>query len=229
LDGAAKMARANPRLKRFTITRLPRKTQLPLRLAPSRWVLEDPYTQEDDGHIYAGMSEHGHEQQRMKMGEDELLLPLSPVDQLDALSSTTYTLMRDRHGLPIRLDVHEVCSALRMKVPVPFAASLALARFSLATKFAGLSFPTLFKLSMSTPGSSVARWIGQYLDWPPAKVVRRYTHDLRPVGHPDLKQKGWGELVLQDRTQAGEEARVLVFCVVLGAVAAWTSVNCLAK
>jgi hypothetical protein len=210
------MARANPRLKRFTITRLPRRAQLPLRLPSSRWTCFDPFCDGADEVLDA----LAPETERSDV-DDELLVPLGPVDQLGALSSTTYTLVRDPHGIPVRLDVHELRSALRVRVPIPSV----IKPMPYAAGLAGLSVPSLFELS--SPGSPLAAWVGKWLDWPPATVVRRYVHDLRPPGHPGLPQKRWMELVLADHTAAGEEARLLLFCMVLGGVAAWTSVNCL--
>ena len=54
--------------------------------------------------------------------------------------------------------------------------------------------------------------------------VRRWVHDLRPSGHPDVRPKGVGELLLE-RSPAGEEARLMVFCVALCVLTVWALVS----
>ncbi|KDQ55840.1 hypothetical protein JAAARDRAFT_37263 [Jaapia argillacea MUCL 33604] len=49
---------------------------------------------------------------------------------------------------------------------------------------------------------------------------RSLVHDLRPVGHPGLERKGWGGLLVE-KSQAGEEMRLLVLCVALVGFAVW--------
>ncbi|KAH9929500.1 uncharacterized protein BXZ73DRAFT_48097 [Epithele typhae] len=51
-------------------------------------------------------------------------------------------------------------------------------------------------------------------------AVRRWVHDLRPSGHPDVRQKGLGELFVE-RSPAGEEARLMVFCLGLLGLTVW--------
>ncbi|EIN11423.1 hypothetical protein PUNSTDRAFT_98525 [Punctularia strigosozonata HHB-11173 SS5] len=48
----------------------------------------------------------------------------------------------------------------------------------------------------------------------------RYVHDLRPVGHPDARTKGVAELLFE-RSAAGEETRLMFFCVSLVTLAVW--------
>ncbi|THH32504.1 hypothetical protein EUX98_g1695 [Antrodiella citrinella] len=52
------------------------------------------------------------------------------------------------------------------------------------------------------------------------RKVRRCTYELRPHGHPDVAQKNWGQLFM-DRGPAGQEARLIAFCVWLLILAAW--------
>ncbi|KAL7281735.1 hypothetical protein ACG7TL_005053 [Trametes sanguinea] len=54
--------------------------------------------------------------------------------------------------------------------------------------------------------------------------VRRWTLDLRPSGHPDVAPKGvWALLV--ERGPAGEEARLMVFCLALLGLTVWALVG----
>jgi len=50
--------------------------------------------------------------------------------------------------------------------------------------------------------------------------TKRWVCDLRPYGHPDVQKKGWGE-VMVERSPAGEEARLIAFCLWLLVFAAW--------
>ena len=54
--------------------------------------------------------------------------------------------------------------------------------------------------------------------------VRRWVCDLRPSGHPDVAQKGMGELLVE-RSPAGEEARLMMFCLCLLLLTVWALVN----
>ena len=49
---------------------------------------------------------------------------------------------------------------------------------------------------------------------------RRWVCELRPYGHPDVKKKSWSEVLLE-RSPAGEEARLLGFCLWLVGLAVW--------
>ncbi|KAI0819964.1 hypothetical protein BC628DRAFT_1413365 [Trametes gibbosa] len=50
--------------------------------------------------------------------------------------------------------------------------------------------------------------------------VHRWVYDLRPSGHPDVARKGVGALLVE-RSPAGEEARLMAFCVCLGVLTMW--------
>lgn len=50
--------------------------------------------------------------------------------------------------------------------------------------------------------------------------TRRWMYELRPSGHPDAVRKSLGELLLE-RSQAGEEARLLALCFGLLLLAMW--------
>ena len=52
------------------------------------------------------------------------------------------------------------------------------------------------------------------------RVSRRTVCELRPSGHPDAMKKGWSELLLE-HSPAGEEARLLLFSVLLVVLAIW--------
>ena len=54
--------------------------------------------------------------------------------------------------------------------------------------------------------------------------VRRWVCDLRPSGHPDVAQKGVGDLLLE-RSPAGEEARLMMFCLCLLSLTVWALVS----
>ncbi|KAI0630286.1 hypothetical protein C8Q77DRAFT_1137332 [Trametes polyzona] len=54
--------------------------------------------------------------------------------------------------------------------------------------------------------------------------VRRWVYDLRPSGHPDVAPKGvWALLV--ERSPAGEEARLMAFCLCLLVLTVWALVS----
>lgn len=50
--------------------------------------------------------------------------------------------------------------------------------------------------------------------------VRRTRYELRPPGHPDVEKKGWGMLFVE-RSTAGQEARLIGFCVWVLVLAGW--------
>ncbi|KAI9060262.1 hypothetical protein FKP32DRAFT_1687783 [Trametes sanguinea] len=54
--------------------------------------------------------------------------------------------------------------------------------------------------------------------------VRRWTLDLRPSGHPDVAPKGVGALLVE-RSPAGEEARLMLFCFSLLVLTVWALVG----
>ncbi|KAI0374110.1 hypothetical protein BV20DRAFT_1049515 [Pilatotrama ljubarskyi] len=54
--------------------------------------------------------------------------------------------------------------------------------------------------------------------------VRRWVYDLRPSGHPDVPRKGVGELLVE-RSPAGEEARLMLFCLALLVLTVWALVS----
>ncbi|OCH92303.1 hypothetical protein OBBRIDRAFT_727011 [Obba rivulosa] len=63
--------------------------------------------------------------------------------------------------------------------------------------------------------AALVRWTRGGRGW-----TRRWVCDLRPSGHPDVVRKGWGELLVE-KGPAGEEVRLLAFCIVLASVALW--------
>ncbi|KAI8993089.1 hypothetical protein BD414DRAFT_412755 [Trametes punicea] len=73
----------------------------------------------------------------------------------------------------------------------------------------------------------VTQWSASPWPWAPAGGrggkggrVRRWVYDLRPSGHPDVAPKGFGALLVE-RSPAGEEARLMVFCVCLLLLTVW--------
>ncbi|KAL6306866.1 hypothetical protein BKA93DRAFT_123582 [Sparassis latifolia] len=55
----------------------------------------------------------------------------------------------------------------------------------------------------------LAGWRSSRRGW-----TRQWVNDLRQSGHPDATGRGWAELLLE-RSPAGEEARMLMFCFIL--------------
>ncbi|KAL4243969.1 hypothetical protein ABKN59_010055 [Abortiporus biennis] len=62
-------------------------------------------------------------------------------------------------------------------------------------------------------------WSSPLLDIGRSKM-RHYVYELRPSGHPDVEKKNWGELLVE-RSPAGEEARLLGFCLWLLLLTVW--------
>jgi hypothetical protein len=72
--------------------------------------------------------------------------------------------------------------------------------------------------SLSQPSASCSR-ASTHLFWP-TESVRRSTIDMRPAGAPGTHRPPLLALVLE-RSPAGEEARLLLFCAVLLSVVVW--------
>jgi hypothetical protein len=80
----------------------------------------------------------------------------------------------------------------------------------------------LFSLSTDAHGLPLALRVLERrarLFWP-TESVRRSTIDMRPAGAPGTRRPPLLALVLE-RSPAGEEARLLLFCAVLLSVVVW--------
>ncbi|TFK90589.1 hypothetical protein K466DRAFT_583627 [Polyporus arcularius HHB13444] len=150
-------------------------------------------------------------------------LPLPPVEQ------GTFDLTCDAHGIPVCLDVSQRYAAVW-----PWK-SRAGARAGVAEWFAsvasalGVEAPLiLLENSVGTSGvryglGDPALWraLAFYRGW---STSRRWRYDLRPSGHPDLEKKGLFEL-LTERNPAGEEARLMMFCMCLLLLPVWALIS----
>jgi hypothetical protein len=65
-------------------------------------------------------------------------------------------------------------------------------------------------------------WLGgtSTSPWPAPESVRRTTVDMRPAGAPGTRRPPFPALVLE-RSHAGEEVRLLLFCAALLAIVIW--------
>ncbi|KAI0328658.1 hypothetical protein GY45DRAFT_1254523 [Cubamyces sp. BRFM 1775] len=74
------------------------------------------------------------------------------------------------------------------------------------------------------PWPWLGAWSGASSLVPPRGSVRRWVFDLRPSGHPDVQPKGMGALLVE-RGPAGEEARLMLFCLCLLVLTVWALVG----
>ena len=156
-----------------------------------------------------------------------------------------FELVSDRHGIPVCLHVRQraaarwpwqrhsgscsgaavtewcvaVAGALGVEAPLMLFENGvgAASRFALGLS-SGLDFASSLWLGLG--GFSNGLGMGWTSSWRPRASVRRWVCDLRPSGHPDVAQKGMGELLVE-RSPAGEEARLLVFCLCLLLLTLW--------
>jgi len=105
------------------------------------------------------------------------------------------------------------------------------AKFALARDAHGL--PLALHVVERRPGrmrwlwfSLHATWLGTWLDTSalPTDSVRRITLDMRPAGAPGTRRAPLLALVLE-RSPAGEEARLLLFCAALLVIVVWGCVE----
>jgi hypothetical protein len=76
---------------------------------------------------------------------------------------------------------------------------------------------------------SLHAWLGTSLGidtapLPPTDSVRRITLDMRPAGAPGTRRAPLLALVLE-RSPAGEEARLILFCAALLVIVVWGCVK----
>lgn len=246
IAGAARLARAaSPRLERFTITHLPRGRALPLRLVPSHTPAHAEFlartsapTKRLRSPDSAPVEQEDEEPEADQdpdfcpsNDEDEALwdawdndfaasssAPARPrlFDQLGASRASTYDIVRDPHGIPVELSVRRVDAALALPVRFPL-----LPRVLLPDTLAAYLPAPPSALVLPSP---LLALIPTALT--AAAASARTTLNLRPPGHPRAPRKAPLELLLHDRTAAGEEARLLAFCVMLASVAACAFLGC---
>ncbi|KAI0704983.1 hypothetical protein C8T65DRAFT_578005 [Cerioporus squamosus] len=156
-------------------------------------------------------------------------VPLPPIEQ------GTFDLTCDAHGIPVCLDVSQRYAALWPWKPRAGAGASLGAGAGVAEWFAsvasalGIEGPLiLLENSVGTSGlryglGDPALWraLAFYRGW---STTRRWRYDLRPSGHPDVEQKGLSEL-LTERSPAGEEARLMIFCMCLLLLTVWALVS----
>ncbi|KAH9949589.1 hypothetical protein B0H21DRAFT_727525 [Amylocystis lapponica] len=94
--------------------------------------------------------------------------------------------------------------------------------FELACDVHGIPVGLLVAEWRATLWGSIGDVVGIGAGWRAGRGgwTRRWVSELRPSGHPDVPQRGWIELLVE-RSPAGEEARLLVFCLCLLVLAVW--------
>ena len=149
------------------------------------------------------------------------------------LERGTFELTCDAHGIPVCLDVLQRYTALwpwqRRAVggaTLGVGMSAALAEwFATAASALGIEGPmVLLENSLGAGGlnlGAAGAGSGLALGLVRGKTRRRrWTCDLRPSGHPDVARKGVSELLVE-RSPAGEEARLMMFCLCLLLLTVW--------
>ena len=144
----------------------------------------------------------------------------------------TFELTCDAHGIPVCLDVSQRYAALwpwqRRPGVSGSGGGAGLAEwFASVASALGVEGPLiLLENSVGTTGVRFGLGLGDpalwralafYRGW---STSRRWRYDLRPSGHPDVEQKGVVEL-LTERSPAGEEARLMMFCLCLLLLTVW--------
>jgi len=116
---------------------------------------------------------------------------------LPLLETGSFELLCDMHGLPVNLYVAEWRAVLS------------------GGGGGGLIWRSIVSAGMLLGIGVGTGWRRSHRGW-----TRRWVCELRLSGHPDVTQKGVGELLLE-RSQAGEEARLLALCFGLLLLAVW--------
>ncbi len=150
-------------------------------------------------------------------------LPLPPVEQ------GTFDLTCDAHGIPVCLDVSQRYAAVWPWKSRAGAGAGVAEWFASVASALGVEAPLiLLENSVGTSGvryglGDPALWraLAFYRGW---STSRRWRYDLRPSGHPDLEKKGLFEL-LTERNPAGEEARLMMFCLCLLLLTVWALIS----
>ena len=119
-------------------------------------------------------------------------LPLPPL-----LETGSFELLSDVHGLPVNLYVSEWRAVLS------------------GGGGGGVIWRSMVSAAMLLGIGVGTGWRRSHSGW-----TRRWVCELRPSGHPDVARKTMGELLLE-RSQAGEEARLLALCFGLLLLAMW--------
>ncbi|KAH9839509.1 uncharacterized protein C8Q71DRAFT_515344 [Rhodofomes roseus] len=119
-------------------------------------------------------------------------IPLPPL-----LETGAFELLCDIHGLPVNLYVSEWRAVLS------------------GGGGGGVIWRSMVSAAMLLGIGVGTGWRRSHNGW-----TRRWACELRHSGHPDVTQKGMCELLLE-RSQAGEEARLLFLCLGLLLLAMW--------
>lgn len=198
--GASRIALANPRLKAFSIAFIPAHT--------SGSGTEAPPTPVEHGAFELVADPHG--------------IPVC----LHVLQRVTARWPWQRGAsasLGAGAAIAEWCAAVAGALGVEAPLMLFENGVGVASRFAlglgsGLDFASSLWLGLGGLGTGLG--LGLNIGGRPRASVRRWVCDLRPSGHPDVAQKGVGELLVE-RSPAGEEARLLVFCLCLLMLTLW--------
>ncbi|KAI0675265.1 hypothetical protein C8Q78DRAFT_965506 [Trametes maxima] len=163
-------------------------------------------------------------------------IPAHPSSENTAppLERGVFELTCDTHGIPVCLHVTQWHTipwlwlslwAWAGAWPLPRSAD-ALASVGVAEWFAaaasalGIETPrALLDNRANTPGVGVVGALAQRRSTR-KPTVQRWVLDLRPSGHPDAAPKGVAALLVE-RSPAGEEARLMVFCLCLLMLTMW--------
>ncbi|KAI0645651.1 hypothetical protein C8Q79DRAFT_911439 [Trametes meyenii] len=163
-------------------------------------------------------------------------IPAHPSSESPAppLERGVFELTCDTHGIPVSLHVTQWHTlpwlwlslwAWAGAWPLPRSAD-ALASVGVAEWFAaaasalGIETPrALLESRANAPGVGIVGALAQKRGTR-KPTVRRWVLDLRPSGHPDAAPKGVGALLVE-RSPAGEEARLMVFCLCLLMLTMW--------
>ncbi|KAI0769695.1 hypothetical protein BD413DRAFT_694227 [Trametes elegans] len=162
------------------------------------------------------------------------------------LERGTFDLTCDAHGLPVCLYVAQwhaapwawlwlwpsawaafprAADALAAPAPGPGASAGLAEWFAAFASVLGVDTPLLLLESRAAgvatagAGDGAAQGFSQRKGAPKG-TTRRWLYDLRPSGHPDVVRKGAGALLVE-RSPAGEEARLMVFCLCLFVLTMW--------
>ncbi|RPD74207.1 hypothetical protein L226DRAFT_535673 [Lentinus tigrinus ALCF2SS1-7] len=153
-------------------------------------------------------------------------MPSPPIEE------GTFDLTCDSHGIPVCLDVSQRYAVLwpwqrRTGAGASLGAGAGVAEwFASVASALGVEGP-LILLENSVGVSGVRSGLGDPAMWRALAAFywgwstsRQWRYDLRPSGHPDVEQKGLFEL-LTERSPAGEEARLMMFCLCLLLLTVW--------
>ncbi|KAI0743506.1 hypothetical protein C8Q80DRAFT_1107692 [Daedaleopsis nitida] len=236
LDAFANSLRGLSRLRTLSLSLVRMPGEEPMHIGASRIALANPRLKLFSISFIAAHS-----------GSSDV--PIPPLER------GTFNLTCDAHGIPVCLDVsqryttlwpwqHRAAIAGAGTIQGEYAsASAGLAEWFAAVAAAlgiegpmmllessvgvapgGLRFSTGPRLTTSF-GFGFGALVAAGLELVRGKpTARRWRYDLRPSGHPDVAQKGIAELLVE-RSPAGEEARLMTFCMSLMLLTVWALVS----